>query len=79
MINYGITYSTVRPQELQTTATKVFVASNIQEYTDEETNATAYQYNLTEYSMEEFLAQTMAQMNTLSEELAAAKILLGVE
>ena len=35
MVNYGIVKSNERPQEIEITASKVFLASDILEYTEE--------------------------------------------
>ena len=34
MVNYGKVKSSIRPQEIELTSDKVFVASNIEEYTE---------------------------------------------
>ena len=39
MIDYGKQKSTVRPEELELTETKVFVSSNITEVNEDETDA----------------------------------------
>ena len=84
MINYGKVKSSVRPQNIEITATKVFVASNIEEYQEEieEKVISGYQYDYIEYSKDEYIlimAQNSADVQALREELEAAKILLGVE
>ena len=84
MINYGQVKGSVRPQEIEITSDKVFIASNIEEYTEtiDERTIAGFQYNLTEYTKDEYiilLSQTNADINALREELEAAKILLGVE
>ena len=84
MINYGQTKSSIRPQEIEITSDKVFIASNIQEYEetlDGHTN-TGYIYNYVCYSKDEYIllmAQNNIDVAALREELEAAKILLGVE
>jgi len=84
MINYGKVKSSVRPQEIEMTIDKVFVASNIEEYQEtidgRETNG--YQYDYICYTKDEYIllmAQNNADVAALREELEAAKILLGVE
>lgn len=74
MKNYGIVKSTERPQNIEITSSAVFVASNIQPYEQmfDEAIVQGYEYNLIEYSKDEYLL-------SLAEELAATKILLGVE
>ena len=74
MKNYGIVKAKKRPQEIEITSSAVFVASNIQQYTEniDGTIIEGYKYNLIEYSKDEYLL-------SLAEELSATKILLGVE
>ena len=84
MINYGKVKSSFRPQEIEITSDKVFVASNIEEYEEEieERTITGYQYDFISYSKDEYialLAQNSANFAALQEELEATKILLGVE
>ena len=57
MINYGKVKSSVRPQNIEITATKVFVASNIEEYQEEieEKVISGYQYDYIEYSKDEYI------------------------
>ena len=85
MIDYGTVRSFNRPKELEITANAVFVASNIQEYTQEFDGfiMNGYEYNYASYDKDEYitlLTQSNIQaINELSDELEAAKILLGVE
>ena len=84
MKTYNFTYSTIEPPKIDITATKVFLATNIQEIEREveDTIEHCYQYTLTEYDKDEYLAilsQNQQDIETLQEELRAAKILLGVE
>lgn len=84
MINYGQVKSSFRPQEIELTSNKVFVASNIEEYQDiiDGKEINGYQYNYICYSKDEYIllmAQNNSDITTLREELEAAKILLGVE
>ena len=85
MINYGRIKSTAYPKEFEITQNNVFIASNITEYTEnlDERIITGYEYNYIAYTKDEYIqllnttnAQAIAE---LQEELAAAKILLGVE
>lgn len=81
MKNYGKVQSLNQPQEIEIKEDKVFIASNIQSYTieveDKEENG--YEYDYVEYSKDEYIALLSQQSHQLAEELAAAKILLGVE
>lgn len=81
---YGTTYSITEPQTIEITSTKVFTATDIQsaerEYEGQVENC--YSYTLTEYEKDEYItlmAKNNADIATLQDELAAAKILLGVE
>ena len=81
MKDHGKVYSSVEPQEIEITDTRVFVASNITPYTKEIEGYTrsGYEYNCVEYSKDEYLLMQSAQLSSLAEELAATKILLGVD
>lgn len=73
--------SATRPQDIEITATSVLVASNITPYEEEYDGhiLRGYEYECTSYTKDEFLLQQQAQLVSLAEELAAAKILLGVD
>lgn len=73
--------SSVRPQAVEFIGNLVLVASNIQEYEEEVGDRTlaGYEYDCTEYTKDEYLAIQAAQIASLSQELEAAKILLGVD
>lgn len=85
MINLGTTYSTEMPKTIEITDKKVFVAANIQPCEVEQDfgiRVSGYQFNLTEYDKDEYIllmAQQVAKVDALEDELAAAKILLGVD
>ena len=81
MKDYGVIYGTVEPQPIEITATSVFIASNVEPYEEEvgEHTVSGYKYNYKEYSKDEYLLQQAASIASLQEELAAAKVLLGVE
>ena len=59
MIDYGKQKSTVKPEELELTETKVFVSSNIKEVnepgTDEQPGFTGYEFDLIEYDKDEYI------------------------
>ncbi|RHL88592.1 hypothetical protein [Dorea formicigenerans] len=59
MIDYGKQKSTVRPEELELTETKVFVSSNITEVSEDETDGqpgfTGYEFDLIEYDKDEYI------------------------
>lgn len=81
MIDYGKQFGFSRPQEVEITQTSVFVASNIEEVTREveDSQISGYEYNLKQYTKDEYLIYQANSIASLEEELAAAKILLGVE
>ena len=59
MIDYGKQKSTVRPEELELTETKVFVSSNITEVNEDVTDGqpgfTGYEFDLIEYDKDEYI------------------------
>ena len=82
MINYGKTYSITQPQLLEINEKKVYISSNIQAevFIDETGNETnGYSFDFIEYDKDEYLLLTISKVAELEDELAATKILLGVE
>lgn len=81
MKDYGKQYGSVSPQPIEITATSVFVASNIQKITREsdDKEIEIYEYDLVQYNKDEYLLYQASHMAALEEELAATKILLGVD
>lgn len=85
MTNLGLTYSTKRPQTIEITEKKVYVASNIEQCEieqDFDVTIHGYKFNLTEYDKDEYIILMAAkanQIDSLQEELDAAKVLLGVD
>ena len=81
MKDYGIIYGSAEPQAIEITANSVFIASNVTPYQEEIEghSISGYKYNYVEYSKDEYLLQQTNNINALQEELAAAKVLLGVE
>lgn len=85
MKDFGRVRSVDRPQEIEITSTSVFIASNINPYTEiiEEKTYTGYEYDYKQYSKDEYISllteENAAAIAELQEELAATKILLGVE
>lgn len=81
MKNYGKVQSSTQPPEIEFTETKVFVASNIESFSQNlggyEENG--YTYDYVEYNKDEYIQLLSQQSQRLEEELAAAKILLGVD
>ena len=81
MQNFGKVRSTNEPQPIQFTSSSVFLASNITPYeeTIDEHTIQGYEYDLIQYTKDEYLLILAQKNNELIEELQAAKILLGVE
>lgn len=81
MMNLGRVRGNDRPQDIKITDSSVFIASNIQTYeeTIDEHYITGFEYNLIQYSKDEYLLLLAQQNNELADELQATKILLGVE
>lgn len=73
--------SKIMPQAVEFTEKYVLVASNIVEYSEEVDGHTmsGYEYDCNQYTKDEYLLQQAAKIEALQEELAAAKILLGVD
>ena len=71
----------VQPEAIQFTGDSVLVASNVTPYEEQFDGRTlsGYEYDCTVYTKDEYLALQSAQISSLSQELAAAKILLGVD
>ena len=81
MKDYGIIYGSSEPPAVEITPNAVFVASNVNPYTEtiDEHVINGYSYNYVEYTKDEYLLQQTNSIASLQEELAAAKVLLGVE
>lgn len=73
--------SSVEPQAIEFLPNSVLIASNVQPYEEEVDGRilSGYEYDCIEYTKDEYLALQSAQIASLAEELAAAKILLGVD
>ena len=78
MIDYGKQRSTVKPDELELTETKVFVSSNITEVnepeTDEYSGFTGYECDLIEYSKDEYIKIQAEKNATLEDEITQAQV-----
>lgn len=78
MIDYGKQRSTVKPDGLEITETKVFVYSDIEEVdesgNDEQSGFAGYEFNLTEYNKDEYI-KIQAEKNTdLENEITQAQL-----
>ena len=81
MKDYGTIYGSVKPQPVEITANSVFIATDVIPYEEEIEghNISGYQYHYVEYTKDEYLLQQSNNIASLQEELAAAKVLLGVD
>lgn len=73
--------SSVEPQAIEFVGNLVLIASNITPYEEVVDGHTlsGYEYDCTELTKDEYLLQQSTQIAQLQQELAAAKILLGVD
>lgn len=73
--------SSVRPQPVEFVGDTVLVASNITEYEEEIGDRTlvGFEYDCEEYTKNEYTLLQNEKIASLEQELAAAKILLGVD
>lgn len=73
--------SSTRPQDIEITADRIIIASDITAYEEVIDGYTihGYEYKGTEYTKDEYLLYQNQQIASLAQELEAAKILLGVE
>lgn len=59
MINYGTQRSTIKPDTLELTETKVFISTDIKKVdesgSDEQPGFVGYEFNLTEYGKDEYI------------------------
>ena len=78
MKNNGRVRSTVEPLELEITASKVFVASDIEEITVtmEEDTHVEFQFNLIEYDKDEYIRMMSDKNESLEQELTNTQIAL---
>lgn len=78
---YNTTYAVNRPKEVEITSDRVFVASNIEQISRTVDGITeeCYSFTLKEYTKDEYLIYLTEQNAELIDELAATKIILGVE
>ena len=88
MRDLGLQRGSSRPREIEITNNSVFIATDIQPYeeTVNDVTVSGYEYHYYEYGKDEYIELLVTNNNTtnaklveLEEQLAAAKILLGVE
>lgn len=78
---YEIVRGAVSPDPVEITETSVFVASDIHPYTEtiDGIEISGYEYKYTAYTKDEYLSMIATANQSLSEQLEATKILLGVD
>lgn len=80
MIEHGLQRSTVRPEEIEITETRVFVTSDISTVTEPETDGQpgfdGFEFNLTEYGKDEYIRIQAERNQTLEDELTNTQVAL---
>ena len=78
MTELGKQKSTVRPQDVEILETKVFVASNIEEVEETvgEETFNGFQFDLTEYSKDEYIRLLDTKNQSLESQLTDAQLAL---
>lgn len=78
MTELGKQKSTVRPQDVEILETKVFIASNIEEATDTigEEGFNGFQFDLTEYSKDEYIRLLDTKNQSLESQIVNAYLAL---
>lgn len=79
MIDYGTQRSTVRPNAVEITETKVFTASDITEISvtdqnEEETEHTEFEFHLVEYDKDEYIRIQAEKNADLEDQLTQTQI-----
>lgn len=80
MKDYGKQRSTIKPDKLELTETKVFVSTGITEVnepgTDERPGFVGYEFNLIEYDKDEFIKNQSEKNADLEEQVTQTQIAL---
>lgn len=79
MVDYGTVRSTVKPDDVEIRETKVFIASNIQEVSEnvgEENEFVGYEYGLQEYEKDEYILLQAQRNETLEKQVVDTQIAL---
>ena len=81
MRRYEKVHSKERPKDIEMTSNAVYLAEDIVPYKETIDGHTleGYEYTYIEYSKDEYMLHQDAKIAFLESELAAAKILLGVD
>lgn len=80
MIDYGRQRSTLEPQAVEITATKVFVATDVQAVSEAATDGqeafVGWEYDLVEYDKDEYIQTLAAKTAAQEADLTAAQLAL---
>lgn len=80
MKEYGRQRSTIKPQKLELTETKVFVSSDIvpvdELETEEQSEFTGYEFTLTEYEKDEYIRLQTEKNESLEQQVTDTQIAL---
>lgn len=78
MKDYGLTRSTVAPQAVEITESKVFVATGIEQITVtmDEQEVQEYQFNLVEYDKDEYIKMISEKNEELEQQVTDTQIAL---
>lgn len=79
MVDYGTVRSTVKPDDVEIRETKVFIASNIQEVSEnvgEENEFVGYEYGWQEYEKDEYILLQAQRNTTLEKQVVDTQIAL---
>lgn len=78
MKDYGLTRSTVAPQNIEIMQTKVFVASDVEEVTTstDDGEITEYQFNLVEYDKDEYIRMMSETNSSLNDQITSTQLAL---
>lgn len=80
MIDYGLQRSTIEPQAIEILETKVFVASNVtpvnEQGTEEQPGFVGFEFNLSEYTKDEYIRVQAEKNQSLEEEVTSTQIAL---
>lgn len=80
MVNYGITRSTVRPQDVEIRETTVFTATNIREISEnigEDNEFVGFEFILKGYGKDEYIASMNTQLTDTQLALVEVYELIG--
>lgn len=78
MISYGRTRSDTEPMAVQITETKVFVASNVETYSEviEDETITGFEFDYTEYEKDEYIQMLKTENDELETNMLNTQVAL---